>query len=94
MFDAQVFIAQSTYTFPVLLQAGFLQSPPPLGYSILYENYVVVDTEGIVCYTSQSQRWHPTTGRFYDPELRAAIEAWLPVPVVPVTWGRVKGFYR
>jgi hypothetical protein len=76
----QNFINQSTYTFPVLMQSGFLQNPPPVGYDLIYDNYVVVDADGIVRYTSQDRPRHPTTGRFYDAEVRAAIQQWLPPP--------------
>jgi hypothetical protein len=76
----QNFINQSTYTFPVLMQSGFLQNPPPTGYDLIYDNYVVVDADGIVRYTSQNRPRHPSTGRFYDAELRAAIQQWLPPP--------------
>lgn len=93
-FDAQVFLAQATYSFPLLLQAGFLQNAPPLGYSILYDNYVLVDADGIVRYTSQNTIRHPSTGRFYDAELRAVIQQWLPTPLAPHTWSGVKGLYR
>jgi hypothetical protein len=72
----QAFIDQSTYSFPVLQQAGALQT----SYSIIYDNYVVVDADGIVRYTSQNRPRHPSTGRFYDAELRAAIQEWLPPP--------------
>jgi hypothetical protein len=86
----QAFIDQSTYSFPVLQQTSFEQT----AYSIIYDNYVLVDADGIVRYTSQNRPQHPTTGRFYDAELRAAILAWLPTAVAPSTWSGVKGLYR
>lgn len=90
----QGFITVSGYTFPVLRQAGFLQNLPPAGYDILYDNYVVVDAEGIVRYTSQAYSHAPATGRFYDTELRAAIQNVLPSALEARTWSTVKGLYR
>jgi hypothetical protein len=95
--DTQVqnFIVQSTYSFPVLMNAGYLQNGPQLGgYAISYDNYVLVDAGGTVRYTSQNDPRHTNTGRFYDAALRAAIQAWLPTPVEPVTWSGVKGLFR
>jgi hypothetical protein len=93
--EVQSFILQSTYSFPVLMNAGYLQNRPQLGgYDIRYDNYVLVDADGIVRYTSQDGVHHPSTGRFFDAALRAAIQAWLPTPVEPVTWSGVKGLFR
>jgi hypothetical protein len=90
----QAFITASGYTLPVLRQAGFLQNPPPAGYDIAYDNYVVVDAQGIVRYTSQAYSHAPATGRFYDSELRAAIQSALPSALEARTWSTVKRLYR
>ena len=90
----QGFIAATGYTFPVLRQAGFLQDMPPSGYDIAYDNYVVLDAQGIVRYTSQAYPRAPATGRFFDTELRAAIQAALPLAIEGRTWSGVKGLYR
>jgi len=90
----QGFITVSGYTFPVLRLAGYLETPPPVGYGTPYDNYVVVDAEGIVRYTSQGGIHHPATGRFHDTELRAAIQNVLPSALEARTWSTVKGLYR
>ena len=90
--DARAFLLQSRYSFPLLLQAGYLGGP--MFYSISYDNYVVVDADGIVRYTSQGTQRHPATGRFYDAQLRAVIAEYLPLPVEPATWSGVKGLFR
>jgi hypothetical protein len=89
--DVQGFIANTGISFPVLLQAGFLQQAS--FYNILYDNYVLVDANGIVRYTSVNEVFGGT-GRFDDGHLRAAIERWLPTGVEPRTWSRVKALFR
>lgn len=65
-----------------------------MGYALEYDNYVVVDALGIVRYTSQAYSHAPATGRFFDAELRAAVQAALPTGIEGRTWSTVKGLYR
>ena len=89
--DVEGFIANTGVSFPVLQQAGFLQQAS--FYSILYDNYVLVDANGIVRYTSVNEVF-TGTGHFDDGHLRAAIDHWLPTAVEPRTWSRVKALFR
>jgi len=85
------------YTFPLLRLAGYLQNGPPSpSYELTYDNYVVVDADGIVRYTSQNRDHGPISGvgRFADAEIRGAINANLPSAVTPSAWSAVKGLYR
>jgi hypothetical protein len=75
----------------VLLAGGFLQDPS--FYNILYDNYVLVDANGIVRYTSVNEVF-TGTGRFDDSHLRAAIDQWLPTDVEPRTWSQVKSLFQ
>lgn len=92
--SVQGFIDVTGYTFPVLRQAAYLQNAPPLGYGLQYDNYVVVDAEGIVRYTSQVYSHGSLIGRFRDTELRAAIQSTLTSGIEARTWSTVKGLYR
>jgi hypothetical protein len=85
----QGFLDATGYTFPLLRFA----SPLQLTYDLTYDNYVVVDPTGIVVYTSQAYSHAPSTGRFFDAEIRAALRDPL-VPVAPLTFSAVKGLYR
>ena len=52
LIQVQGFIDVTGTTFPVLRDAGFLSQPAY--YGINYENYVVIDAEGIVRYVSRT----------------------------------------
>jgi hypothetical protein len=63
-------------------------------YGIPYDNYVLVDADGIVRYTSTSGSHANPLGRFDDAALRAAIQIHLPLGVEGRTWSGVKELYR
>ena len=65
----QSFIDITGYTFPVLRLGQTIQSL----YGIFYDNYVVIDADGIIRYTSVNETYSTGTGRFHDGHLRAAI---------------------
>jgi hypothetical protein len=91
----QQFIAISGYSFPVLMNGGYLQSGgPPQSYGTVYDNYVVIDKDGIVRYTSEIETRLGTIGRFRDATLRDAIRAWLPLAIEPRSWSGIKEMYR
>jgi hypothetical protein len=93
--EARAFVSVTGYSFPVLLQAGYLQTgSPPLAYGTSYDNYVVVDKDGIVRYTSEIETRLDSIGRFRDTTLRAAIRAWLPLAIEPRSWSGIKELYR
>ncbi len=77
-------------TFPVLRNGGALYPAP---YDIRYDNYVVIDAQGIVRYTSVGEAFGQL-GRFNDAHLRSAILQYLPTPVAPQTWSAVKSLFR
>jgi hypothetical protein len=85
---AQGFVDDTGVTFPLLLDAGFLQTS-----YVFYDNYVVVDPEGIVRYTSVDEPFL-SIGRWNDAAVRSVIQKWLPTPVEPQTWTGIKGLYR
>jgi hypothetical protein len=87
--SVQNFLVATGFTFPMLVQAGFVQTL----WGIAYDNYVLVDKDGIVRYTSVGETFG-ALGRFHDGHLRAAIRAWLPLPVESPSWGAVKEMYR
>jgi hypothetical protein len=89
--QVQTFIAATGVTFPLLRQGGFLAGSDQ--YGITYDNYVVVDPQGIVRYTSVNEIFGQL-GRFNDAHVRAAILAHLPLPVRPNTWAGVKALFR
>lgn len=92
--SVQGFIDATGFTFPVLRNAGYLQTnAPPVGYQIAYDNYVVVDAEGVVRYTSVAETF-TSLGRFNDARLRAEIDRLLLLDVEASTWTSVKGLYR
>jgi len=66
--QVQSYIAATGSTFPVLRNAQYLQSV----YGIFYDNYVVIDEDGIVRYTSVNEPF-TSLGRFHDGNLRNAI---------------------
>jgi len=86
----------SGYPFPLLRQAGLLRFSP--GYDLAEDNYVVVDANGIVRYTSQAHSNRTAVGRYRENEVRAALDAALrdaaPSPVAPGTWTAVRQLYR
>ena len=89
MLGVQSFIDFTGYTFPVLRNAGYLQSTSL--YGIYYDNYVVIDAQGIIRYTSVGEAYGQK-GRFDEAHLRAAIQ--LALPVENQTWSSVKALYR
>ena len=94
----QEFASAIGATFPVLRNAGYLQSPCPTTpcettYGIPYDNYVVVDANGIVRYTSVNEQY-TGVGRFNSANIRAAILAYLPTAVEGQTWAGVKQLFR
>ncbi|MFQ5601530.1 MAG: TlpA family protein disulfide reductase [Candidatus Krumholzibacteriia bacterium] len=84
----QTFIDQTAVSFPVLRHAAFLQGPA--FYGITFDNYVVIDPDGIIRYTSVDEAF----GSFNDAAIRTVIERHLPVPVEEHTWGGIKELYR
>ncbi len=89
--QVQSFITATRVTFPVLRNGGQLQAPSQ--YGISYDNYVLVDTQGIVRYTSVGEVFGQL-GRFHDGHLRSAILTYLPLPVSGKTWSAVKSLFR
>ena len=89
--SVQSYISATGATYPVLRNAGFLQGPNY--YNIAYDNYVVVDAQGIVRYTSVGEPF-TQLGRFNGANLRAAITQNLPSGVDATTWSVVKQLYR
>ena len=67
----QSFISVTGATFPVLRDGGYLQDSSH--YGIAYDNYVVIDSHGIVRYTSVNEPFSSGTGRFSDAHLRSTI---------------------
>jgi peroxiredoxin len=86
-FQVQGFIDQTGVTFPVLRNAGFLQSQEQ--YGIDFDNYVVVDADGIVRYTSVDE-----PASFNETAIRSTIEAYLPVAIQRDSWSAIKGLFR
>ncbi len=81
--QVQVFVDRTGVTYPVLRNAGFLQT----SYGIRFDSYVVIDPKGMIRYTSLNE----TSGSFNDAALRDAIATHLPGPV---TWAAIKELYR
>ncbi len=89
--SVQSFITATGVTYPVLRNAGFLRFAPY--YEIPYDNYVLVDAQGTVRYTSVGEAF-TQRGRFNDANIRAAILENLPTGVAPATWSALKQLYR
>ena len=87
----QAFVTATGVTFPVLRNGGFLADSSQ--YGIPYDNYVVVDPQGIVRYTSVGEIYD-ALGRFDDAHIRAVVRAHLPLPVRASTWAAVKQLFR
>ena len=87
----QSYIAVTGATYPVLRNAGFVQGSNY--YDILYDNYILVDAQGIVRYTSVGEPF-TQLGRFNNANIRAAILANLPSGIEPATWSTIKQLYR
>jgi hypothetical protein len=88
-FVAQGFVDATGITFPLLLDAAFLQSA-----YVPYDNYVVIDPTGIVRYTSVDETFL-NVGRWNDAAVRSVVEQWLPTTAtVPTTWSGLKSLYR
>jgi hypothetical protein len=66
--SVQGYIAVTGYTFPVLRLGQTIQSL----YGISYDNYVVIDADGIIRYTSVNETF-TSLGRFNDTNLRNAL---------------------
>ena len=83
---------------PLLGLAFYLQSEPqaspPEVYGIRYDNYVLVDAQGVIRYTSVNESHTNPLGRYNDAALRAAILEWLPSPIETRTWSMFKELYR
>ena len=94
----QQFIETTGVTFPVLRDAGYLQAActPPCDYSygLEYDNFVVVDMQGIVRYTSDNRPYGALYGRYDSRAIRAAIEASLPTAVEGRSWSVVKRLFQ
>jgi hypothetical protein len=88
--SAQSFVTVTGVTFPLLRDAGFVSTTL---YDIDYDNYVVVDPQGIVRYTSVKEIFGQQ-GRFSDTNIRATIDAYLPLAVQGATWAAVKQLFR
>jgi len=88
----QNFVAYTGATYPVLVDAGDLA----LGesYGIPFDNYLVLDRDGFVRYTSLGEPLDNVLGRFDDAHLRQAVRDYLPVALVPLGWDAVKSLYR
>jgi len=90
--SVQGFITAAGVTYPVLRNGGYLSTSAQ--YGIPYDNYVLVDAQGIVRYTSVNETFG-ALGRFNDTHLREAIQqTLLPLPVGERTWTAVKQLYR
>lgn len=90
--NVESYIQIAGATYPVLRQGGYLTSPSE--YGIPYDNYVVIDAEGIVRYTSVDEAF-TALGRFHAATIRAAILPLLPsLAVEGTTWTAVKQLYR
>jgi hypothetical protein len=85
----QAFVNAAGISFPILVQAGYVQA----SFAIQYDNYVLVDKDGIVRYTSVNETFG-ALGRFHDANVRAAIRVHLPLPVETPAWSGVKELYR
>jgi hypothetical protein len=90
--QVQSFANNTGVTFPVIAKGGYLQDPSQ--YGIAYDDYVVIDKDGIVRYTSVNEPYSTGAGRYNGAHIRAAIQAWLPSGVEGRTWAAVKGLYR
>ena len=90
LIQVQGFIDVTGTTFPVLRDAGFLSQPAY--YGINYENYVVIDAEGIVRYVSTTVQGG--RGGWQEAAVRAAVVSALTVGTEPTTWSGVKELYR
>lgn len=88
VFQVQGYIDVTGTSFPVLRNAGPLREERYFG--IPFDNYLVIDPEGIVRYTSVNE----AGSSFNNTAIRSAIQAYLPVPVETHSWGAIKGLYR
>jgi len=86
--NVQTFIDQTSATFPVLRDAGFLSLSSQ--YGITFDNFVIIDPEGIVRYTSENEAFNP----FNDEVIRQIINEHLPKTVEQIEWAAFKGLYR
>lgn len=94
----QLFIETTGVTFPVLRDAAYLMapctSPCQDSYGLEYDNFVVLDPQGIVRYTSENNSAAPLYGRFDSAAIRAAVAANLPTAVEARTWSVVKELFQ
>ena len=90
--EVQSFISVTGVTFPVLRLGGYLQIDYPDGYGLHNDNYLVLDQNGVVQYTSDEGPY--ITTRFNDALVRATIRAYVPNAVEPAAWSAIKSLYR
>lgn len=83
------YIRSAGATYPVLMDAGVVTG----SYGIAYDNYVVVDAEGIVRYTSVHETF-TGLGRWNDAAVRSVVEQWLPTAVEQRTWSAMKALFQ
>ena len=88
--QVQGYIDVTGATFPVLRQGGHLTRPE--FYGMNRDNYLVIDTEGIVRYASTTVQGG--IGGWQDAAVRAAVLEALTLAIEPATWSGVKGLYR
>lgn len=83
------FVEDTGITFPVLLDASIIS----VQYGIPYDNYVVIDPEGIVRYTSLNEVF-TGLGTWNDTAVRAVLDQNLPTAVERHSWSVIKDLYR
>ena len=86
--DVQFFVDQTGVSFPVLRDAAFLSLQSQ--YGLGFDNFVVIDADGIVRYTSENEAFDP----FNDQAIRQTIQQFLPTAVQQVNWTTIKGRFR
>jgi alkyl hydroperoxide reductase subunit AhpC len=90
VFSVRGYIRDAKATYPVLRDGGYLRSASEFG--IAYDNYVVIDPDGIVRYTSVNEAFLGI-GRWNDDAVRAVVEQWIPTAVQETTWTALKSLY-
>jgi len=84
----QSFVDQTGVTFPVLRDAAFLSLDSR--YGLKFDNFVVIDADGIVRYTSEHEFPIP----YNEEAIRQTIDLYLPSAVKGAPWSVIKGLYR
>ena len=77
-------------TYPVLLGGVYLSGSTQ--YGIAYDNYIVIDAQGVVRYTSVNEIF-TGLGRWNDAAVRAVVDQWLPTAVEQASWSAVKALF-